>query len=95
MNRVVTRRCVNPTYLKEIYIPTDTTIAVDVLSLHYDPELWGPEDPNTFYPLRFVKFKIFILKYILKFNILILDFQQIIKDIQWHFKGLAKDLVIA
>jgi hypothetical protein len=21
--------------------------------LHYDPELWGPEDPNVFYPSRF------------------------------------------
>jgi cytochrome P450 len=28
-------------------------IAVDVLSIHYDPELWGPVDPSTFYPQRF------------------------------------------
>ena len=24
-----------------------------MLSLHYDPELWGPVDPNKFYPSRF------------------------------------------
>ena len=23
------------------------------MSLHYDPEIWGPVDPNIFYPLRF------------------------------------------
>lgn len=28
-------------------------IAIDVLSLHYDPKYWGPVDPNTFYPMRF------------------------------------------
>jgi cytochrome P450 len=29
------------------------TIAVDVLSIHYDVDLYGPVDPNEFYPLRF------------------------------------------
>jgi hypothetical protein len=37
-----------------IDIPVDLEIAIDVLSLHYDPEIWGPEDPNVFYPQRFV-----------------------------------------
>ena len=32
-------------------------VAVDVLTLHYDPELWGPEDPNEFCPLRLVILK--------------------------------------
>jgi cytochrome P450 len=51
---VVVRRCTNPTNIMGIDIPVDLEIAVDVLSLHYDPEIWGPEDPNTFYPQRFV-----------------------------------------
>jgi hypothetical protein len=29
------------------------TICADVLSIHYDPEIWGPTDPNVFYPPRF------------------------------------------
>ncbi len=37
---------------KGINIPKNTLIVVDVLSVHYDPELWGPVDPNVFYPLR-------------------------------------------
>ena len=52
---VVARRCVNQTNIKGIDIPVDTVISIDVLSLHYDPELWGPEDPNVFCPLRFYK----------------------------------------
>jgi len=27
-------------------------IAVDVMSLHFDQELWGPTDPYVFNPLR-------------------------------------------
>lgn len=27
-------------------------IRPDVIGIHYDPELWGPEDPKVFYPLR-------------------------------------------
>jgi hypothetical protein len=41
-----------PTKVKNIDIPVGVTVAVDVLSLHYDPQYWGPEDPNKFYPLR-------------------------------------------
>ena len=29
------------------------TIAVDVLSIHNDIDLWGPVDPKQFYPTRF------------------------------------------
>ena len=41
-----------PTTVKELKIPKDLAIVVDVLSLHYDRELWGPTDPNVFYPER-------------------------------------------
>ncbi len=34
-------------------IPAGTGIAVDIYRLHFDPELWGPVDPHTFYPERF------------------------------------------
>ena len=27
---------------------------IKVLSIHYDPVLWGPVDPNIFYPERFL-----------------------------------------
>lgn len=34
-------------------MPADLTIALDVLSIHYDPDIWGPVDPEQFYPERF------------------------------------------
>ena len=34
-------------------IPVGTTITVDIYSLHFNPDLWGPVDPHTFYPERF------------------------------------------
>jgi cytochrome P450 len=49
----VTRRCVKQTTIKGIDIPVNLVVAVDVLSIHYDQELWGPEDPNEFNPSRF------------------------------------------
>nr|QUF59379.1 cytochrome p450 CYP3045C2 [Brachionus angularis] len=54
-NSVVARRCTKATNIKSIDIPEDLAIAVDVLSLHYDAEIWGPVDPNQFYPERFSK----------------------------------------
>nr|ATW72306.1 cytochrome p450 CYP3045C15 [Brachionus calyciflorus] len=48
----IVRRCTNPTQVKGISFGIDDSIAVDVLSIHYDEELWGPVDPNLFYPLR-------------------------------------------
>ncbi len=30
----------------------DTVIHADVYSVHYDSELWGPEDPYVFFPER-------------------------------------------
>ena len=51
-NTIIARRCTNPTTIKGIEIPLDMTIAADVLTIHNDPELWGPTDPKTFYPQR-------------------------------------------
>ena len=34
-------------------MPLDFVVAVDVLSIHYDPQLWGPHNPNEFHPERF------------------------------------------
>lgn len=51
-NSVVARRCTERTIIKGIDIPVDTPIAVDVLTLHFDVDLWGPVDPNLFYPAR-------------------------------------------
>lgn len=31
---------------------TDTLVQADVYSIHYSQELWGPEDPNIFFPER-------------------------------------------
>nr|AHL88984.1 cytochrome p450 3045C1 [Brachionus koreanus] len=52
VNAAVGRRCTKSTLVKGIDIPEDTVIMVDVMSLHFDPELWGPVDPNEFYPPR-------------------------------------------
>jgi cytochrome P450 len=42
-----------PCKVKGLDIPAGVSVTVDVLSLHYDSEIWGPVDPNIFYPLRF------------------------------------------
>ena len=44
-----------PTRVKNIDVPADCLIAVDVLSLHSDKAHWGPVDPAKFYPERFSK----------------------------------------
>nr|UOU03267.1 cytochrome P450 3045C6-1 [Brachionus rubens] len=51
-NSIIARRCTEPTSLKGIDIPVDLPIAADVLTIHYDVDLWGPTDPNVFYPAR-------------------------------------------
>jgi cytochrome P450 len=50
-NGAVNRRCIFPTQIKGIDFSTDSVIAVDVLSLHNDPEYW--DNPEEFNPLRF------------------------------------------
>ena len=49
---VVTRRCTSECSVNGIRIPENLTIAVDVMTLHFDPQHWG-EDANEFNPLRF------------------------------------------
>ena len=52
-NKAITRRATKSTRIKHIDIPEGLSVVVDVLSLHFDPELWGPVDPYEFYPCRF------------------------------------------
>ncbi len=47
------RRCTNATQVKDLEIPEDLCIIVDVLSMHYDQPLWGSVDTKEFYPERF------------------------------------------
>lgn len=41
-----------PTVVNGMNIPKDLAIVIDVLSIHFDNDLWGPVDPNIFYPPR-------------------------------------------
>ncbi|XP_064625154.1 cytochrome P450 3A13-like [Lineus longissimus] len=50
---VVGRTCLEETTIKGINIEKDVTVMADVASVHYDPEQWGPRDPNIFDPERF------------------------------------------
>jgi len=47
----LSRRCTQAANVCGMDIPEDMVIAVDLLSLHYNPEYW--ENPNTFNPQRF------------------------------------------
>ena len=73
-NTVVARRCTSATNVCGIEIPLDLSIVVDVMSLHMDPDIWGPKDPNEFYPLRLVVMfsKYYKIKY--NFNLMYVDF---------------------
>jgi cytochrome P450 len=56
-NSMVSRKCVvNNFYIDggNYHIPNGMNIVVDVLSIHYDKTLWGPIDPEIFYPERFL-----------------------------------------
>jgi thromboxane-A synthase len=51
---VINRQSTEEFHIKDIgTVPVGTRIAVDMYSLHYDPDLWGPVDPHIFYPERF------------------------------------------
>ena len=51
---VINRQSTEEFHIKNIgTIPAGTRVAVDMYTLHFDPELWGPEDPHKFYPERF------------------------------------------
>ena len=60
------RRCLVPTVINGLEFFKDMPIVIDVLGIHYNPDIWGPVDPNKFYPLRYlsnsVKSNILILK---------------------------------
>jgi cytochrome P450 len=34
-------------------VPPGTLMTVDIYNLHFNPDLWGPLDPNEFHPERF------------------------------------------
>ncbi|CAF3694472.1 unnamed protein product [Rotaria sp. Silwood1] len=48
----VHRQCMEDTYIDKYYIKKGTLIQVDVLSIHYDSEYWGPEPVHEFCPER-------------------------------------------
>ena len=51
---VVNRQCMEEFHINGIgTIPAGTRIAIDMYTLHYDADLWGPVDPHTFHPERF------------------------------------------
>ncbi|CAF4004958.1 unnamed protein product [Rotaria sp. Silwood1] len=52
---VVHRQNVEEFHISNIgTIPVGTLITANMYSLHFNPNLWGPVDPHTFYPERFV-----------------------------------------
>ncbi|CAF0806839.1 unnamed protein product [Didymodactylos carnosus] len=48
----VSRQCMNETSVCGYKITKGSVVQADVFSVHYDPDLWGPHDPNEFYPER-------------------------------------------
>nr|UOU03268.1 cytochrome P450 3045C5-3 [Brachionus rubens] len=49
----VSRVCTKTFNRNGIHIPEGTIIEADVLSIHFDKDLWGPIDPNEFNTQRF------------------------------------------
>nr|QEV83799.1 cytochrome P450 [Brachionus rotundiformis] len=48
----VARRCVKESTIKGIKMTPGLVIRIDHRAIHFDPDLWGPVDPNEFFPLR-------------------------------------------
>ena len=46
------RRCVKDTEVKGIEMTRDLIVRIDHMAIHFDPDLWGPIDPNVFDPSR-------------------------------------------
>ncbi|CAF0773946.1 unnamed protein product [Adineta steineri] len=51
-NQAIQRRASEDTIVQGIKIEKGTLVYADVYSIHYDQELWGPEDPKIFFPER-------------------------------------------
>ena len=52
MYRLTNRLCMEDVKVGDIIIPAGTTVQLDVFSIHYDPQVWGPVSPFEFYPER-------------------------------------------
>ncbi|UJR34501.1 hypothetical protein I4U23_021909 [Adineta vaga] len=50
--QAVSRECNTETTVCGHIIEKESVIQPDILTLHYDPALWGPEDPSLFIPER-------------------------------------------
>ena len=50
--RGTTRACYEEAQLGDITIPPGTQIQLNMVELHFNPELWGQHDPNKFVPER-------------------------------------------
>ncbi|CAF1084384.1 unnamed protein product [Adineta steineri] len=51
---IINRQCSEEIHLPGLgSIPSGTKLTLDMYSLHYDNDLWGPVDTKTFYPERF------------------------------------------
>lgn len=51
-HRVVGRRAMEPIDIGGWHIPEGVCVLADVWSIHYDKDVWGPQDPNIFEPDR-------------------------------------------
>ncbi|UJR21070.1 hypothetical protein I4U23_024170 [Adineta vaga] len=54
-SKAMTRECDISTNVCGHTIEKGSVIQPDVFSIHYNPDLWGPEDPTIFYPERHVE----------------------------------------
>ena len=51
-NIVVNRLCMRDTVVGRLPIIAGTVIQANVMDVHMDQEIWGPEDPQKFHPER-------------------------------------------
>ncbi|UJR11767.1 hypothetical protein I4U23_015949 [Adineta vaga] len=51
-NQAIQRRASEDTIIQGIKIAKGALVYADIYSIHYDPELWGSEDPHIFFPER-------------------------------------------
>ena len=51
---VVNRECMEECTIKGITIPAGMIVQADSKSVHYNPDIWGPEDTALFVPERLV-----------------------------------------